>query len=336
MVMLVTMLSPAVGHEGGEQMAELAKAWLGSLTDEQRGQAVFAFGDEERENWHFIPRDRLGLAMKDMSPQQRLLAQALLCTGLGADGVRKAVTIMSLEEVLYEMEGAGEPEPKRSEVRVKRDPLRYYVSIFGEPGLEGLWGWRLEGHHLSLNFTIRDGRVLRATPAFFGSNPGEVREGTLAGLRVLAVEEECGRSLVKSLTAEQLGKAKFSEEAPKEMVTAADKTVTALEPQGISEGELTVGQRAMLERLIQEYLKRMRPEIADAAWAEIREAGPVHFAWAGGLELGEPHYYRVQGPTFLLEYDNVQNGANHVHCVWRDFDGDFGRDILAEHKKEAH
>lgn len=335
---LLSILSSAGlrAHEAGAQMAMVANAWLVTLNAEQRARATFEFAGEERENWHFIPRERLGLPMSDMTPQQRLLAQALLATGLGESGLVKAATIMSLEEVLYQMEGASEPEPKRSEVRAKRDPEKYFVSIFGKPEANGTWGWRLEGHHLSLNFTIKDGQLLRATPSFFGSNPGEVREGPLTGLRVLGVEEECGRSLVKSLTEAQFAKAKFSDEAPKEMLTAAEKTVAPLEPAGLSEAEMTVGQKAMLHRLIREYLDRLRPEIAEAAWVEIQNAGPVHFAWAGGRELGEPHYYRVQGPTFLLEYDNVQNGANHVHCVWRDFDGDFGRDVLAEHHRKAH
>lgn len=334
--LLVGGVRPVAGHEAGAQMAEVAKAFLGALNEEQRGKAMFEFAGEERENWHFIPRERVGLPMLEMTAQQKLLAMALVSTGLGESGIMKAVTIMSLEEVLYEMEGAGEAEPKRSEVREKRHPEKYFVSIFGEPSNQGLWGWRVEGHHLSLNFTIKDGRTLRATPAFFGTNPGEVREGPMKGLRVLGVEEECGRSLVKALTAEQFAKAKFSDEAPKEMLTAAEKTVVPLQPLGLLETEMTVGQKAMLHRLVREYLTRFRPEIAEVAWAEILEAGPITFAWAGGKELGEPHYYRVQGPTFLLEYDNVQNGANHVHSVWRDFDGDFGRDVLAEHRKEAH
>jgi hypothetical protein len=323
-------------HDAGHQMAEVAKAFLGTLDADQKARAVFPFAGEERENWHFIPRVRVGLPMKDMRPQQRLLAQALMATGLGESGILKATTIMSLEEVLYQMEGATQEEPKKSEVRAKRDPEMYFVSIFGEPANEGVWGWRIEGHHLSMNFTVKDGNLLRATPSFFGTNPGEVREGPLKGLRVLGVEEECGRSLVKALTVEQLAKAKVSAEAPKEMLTAADKVVKALEPAGLSEAEMTVGQRAMLHRLVREYLDRLKPEIAETAWQEIRNSGAMTFGWAGGLELGEPHYYRVQGATFLLEYDNVQNGANHVHCVWRDFDGDFGRDLLGEHRKQAH
>jgi hypothetical protein len=209
-------------------MAEVAKAFLGALNDEQRAKAVFDFGGEERENWHFIPRERVGLPMLEMTAQQKLLAMALVSTGLGESGIMKAVTIMSLEEVLYQMEGATQEEPKRSEVRERRHPEKYFVSIFGEPTNEGLWGWRVEGHHLSLNFTIKNGRTLRATPSFFGTNPGEVREGPMKGLRVLGVEEECGRSLVKALTEAQFAKAKFSDEAPKEMLTAADKTVSLL------------------------------------------------------------------------------------------------------------
>ncbi len=336
LLLLPAMPHSLSGHEAGVQMAMVANAWLATLNEEQRARATFEFGAEERENWHFIPRERLGLSMRDMTPQQRLLAQALLSTGLGESGLMKAVTIMSLEEVLYQMEGATQEEPRRSEVRERRHPEKYYLSIFGKPAAQGVWGWRVEGHHLSLNFTIKDSSLLRATPSFFGSNPGEVREGPLAGLRVLGVEEECGRALVKSLTSEQFAKAKFSDEAPKDILTAAERRVSPLEPAGLSELEMTVGQKAMLHRLIREYLSRARPEIAEAVWQEIQSAGPVSFAWAGGKELGEPHYYRVQGPTFLLEYDNVQNNANHVHCVWRDFDGDFGRDVLADHHKNEH
>jgi len=333
---LVFLTTHAGAHQGGEQMAGLAKALLGVINEEQKGQIAFAFEDEERENWHFIPRKRAGLSLKSMTPQQRLLAQALLSSGLGEAGFVKAVSIMSLEEVLFQMEGKGMEGEKLAEVRSRRDPEQYFFSIFGTPGNEGSWGWRVEGHHLSLNFTIRDGRLIRATPSFFGSNPGEVREGPLSGLRVLSVEEECGRSLAKALSADQLAKAKFSDKAPKDVLTGADRKVDPLEPKGLADTEMTVGQKAMLERLIGEYLDRLRPEIAASAWQRIQESGPITFAWAGGLELGEPHYYRVQGETFLLEYDNVQNGANHVHCVWRDFEGDFGRDILAEHHKEAH
>ena len=329
-------LRPASGHDAGPQMAEIAKTFLGSLTAEQKAKAGFPFTDDERENWHFVPIERKGLPMKEMSPQSRLLAHALLSTGLSARGVTKAATIMSLEEVLYQIEGAGD-ETKRLATREKRDPEKYFVSIFGEPGPKGVWGWRVEGHHLSLNYTIKDGQIVRTTPSFFGSNPGEVRDGPLTGVRVLAREEELGRELVKSLTPEQAKKAVVPGDAPKEMLTAQERKVNALTPDGLPDSELNDAQKQLLKTIMEEYLMRVRPDIAREELEAIKKSGaPVHFVWIGGTERGEPHYYRVQGKTFVLEYDNVQNGANHVHSVWRSFDGDFGRDILGEHVKAEH
>ena len=324
----------ARAHDAAGQMAEFATAFLADLTPELRAKATFAFDDAERENWHFIPRPRKGLPMLEMTPQQRLLAHALMASGLGFRGMMKAETIMSLEEVLYQIESAKD-ESKRAETREKRNPEKYFVSIFGTPDAKGTWGWRIEGHHISMNFTIKDGELSSATPSFFGSNPGEVREGTMKGLRVLHNEEEIGRTLVKSLNEDQWTKAHVLVEAPKEMITAAEHHVNPLSPEGISETDLTAEQKATLQSLIKEYLERLRPEIAEAAWKEIQENGPVHFAWAGEKERGQPHYYRVQGKTFLLEYDNVQNEANHVHSVWRSFKGDFGANLLAEHYKAA-
>jgi hypothetical protein len=326
----------AVAHDAGTQMSAIARVFLAALTPEQKTKACFDFAGEERENWHFIPRERKGLPFKDMTPQQQLLAHALLNTGLSFRGSAKAVTIMSLEEVLYQMEGEGKDEVKRAAVRTKRDPENYFVSIFGEPADKGAWGWRVEGHHLSLNFTIKDGQMVRATPSFMGTNPGEIRQGPLTGLRVLGVEEELGRELVKSLTPEQFKTAFVDTTAPKEMITAAEHKVSALSPAGIADSELDAKQKDILSRIIAEYIDRLRPDIAAAARTEFKNNGTLYFAWAGGKERGEPHYYRVQGKTFLLEYDNTQNDANHAHTVWRSFDGDFGRDLLSEHVKQAH
>lgn len=323
-------------HEAGKQMAEVANLFLSVLTPEQKTKATFKFDDEERINWHFIPRERKGLPLKEMTPQQELLAHALLNTGLGFRGAAKAATIMSLEEVLWQMEGAkAADETAKAAVRAKRDPEQYFVSIFGTPDAKGTWGWRIEGHHLSLNFTIKDGQLLRASPTFFGTNPGEVRQGNLSGLRVLGKEEDLGRELVKSLNDEQWKKSLFDAVAPKEMITAAEKRVNPLKPEGLSNADMTSEQKAKLKEIITEYTDRVRPEIAAELWAEI-EKSPITFAWAGGKERGEPHYYRVQGATFLIEYDNVQGEANHPHSVFRSFEGDFGRDVLAEHHKEAH
>ena len=194
----------------------------------------------------------------------------------------------------------------------------------------------MEGHHLSLNFTLKDGEFVRATPAFMGTNPGEIREGPLKGLRVLGLEEKLGRDLVKSLDESQFKKALVDTVAPKEMLTAAEHKVNPLKPDGLPMSELKPSQKEILDRLIHEYCERLRPEVAAETLADIEKNGGIHFAWAGGVERGEPHYYRVQGQSFLIEYDNTQNEANHVHSVFRSFDGDFGRDILGEHVKQAH
>ncbi len=301
---------------------------LAGLDDTQRKVATFEFKDPERLNWHFIPRDRKGLSWKQMSPAQRHLATSLLASGLSQRGLIKATTIMSLEQILLELEQGRGP---------KRDPEEYYWSLFGTPAPKGTWGWRVEGHHLSLNFTVVDGSVASATPSFLGTNPAEVRQGPRAGLRVLAAEEDLGRDLLRSLDPEQRQTAVVAPTAPPDVLSGASRKAEPLQPEGLAAARMTDAQQALLRKLVEEYLRRARPEVADADLLQIEKAGwgKVAFAWAGPTEPGKGHYYRVQGPTFLLEYDNTQNDANHVHAVWREFHGDFGDDVLARHYRET-
>lgn len=326
---IALLLAAGVGaraHDASVEMAAAAKAWLSSLNAEQKAKATFEFAGDERTNWHFVPKARKGLPIKEMTQEQRLLAHALLATGLSHRGYTKAVSIMSLEAVLAELEKGKGPV---------RDPEAYFVSIFGTPGVEP-WGWRVEGHHLALNFTSAGGAAPAMTPSFFGSNPGEVKEGPRAGTRILGQEEELGRSLVKSLADDQKKKAIILTEAPKDIFNVPGRSDT--KPEGIAWSDLNETQRTALMKLIQEYVGRHRPDVASEDIEKLKKAGleKIYFAWAGGLERGEPHYYRVQGGSFVLEYDNVQNGANHVHSLWRDFDHDFGADLLGEHYKAAH
>lgn len=318
------------GEVAAKEMAESANRFLASLSGEQRAQAVFEVKADERENWHFIPRARKGLSFKEMSPSQSQLAHALLATGMSQRGYVKALTIMSLEGILKEIEGA--------QPLANRDSLLYFVSIFGQPGDRGAWGWRVEGHHLAINFTIAGGNHIAATPSFFGSNPATVATGARTGLKTLAEEEELGRALFETLTKEQRAQALISEAAPKDIITGADRRAKPLEPGGVAYAKLKPDQREALMLLIREYVQRHRPEVAESDMEKIRKAGfeKIHFAWAGSLKVGEGHYYRVQGPTFLMEYDNVQNNANHVHSVWRDFESDFGADLLREHYEKEH
>lgn len=329
-VALILALQPlgARGHEASEEMAAAAKNWLMALQPEQRDKARFEFGDEERKNWHFIPRPRKGLPIKEMTQEQRLLAQALLATGLSHKGYSKAVSIMSLEAVLAILE-------QGKVGGAVRDPENYFVSIFGQPGGTQPWGWRVEGHHLSLNFTVGGSAAPSLTPSFFGTNPGEVKSGPRAGTRILGTEEDLGRALVTSLTEEQKKVAILPGAAPKDVLNDP-KRVDPTKPEGIAQGDLKPEQAATLTKLVREYLWSRRPDVAAEQWAKIEKAGNLHFAWAGETVAGKPHYYRVQGGNFVLEYDNTQNEANHVHCLWRDFDGDFGADLLKEHLDTAH
>jgi len=236
---------------------------------------------------------------------------------------------MHLESILRDLEGPGS--------RFNRDPDLYFVTIFGKPAATEAWGWRVEGHHLSVNFTIIKGTVVSGTPSFFGANPGEVQVGPRKGLRVLAEEEDLARAFVKSLDQAQRAIAIVNTTAPRDIITGAQRRVQPLAPPGLPASKLNQEQSNQLLELVKAYIYRHRPEIADLDLAKIQQAGleKVHFAWAGGLERGEGHYYRVQGPSFLLEYDNTQNNNNHIHSVWRDFDNDFGEDLLRRHYQDT-
>jgi hypothetical protein len=319
-------------------MAAAGARLLESLTPEQRQRATFAFDSDERTHWHFIPTEtfpRNGLTIKQMTDAQRTLAHGLLQAGLSQRGYMTATQIMDLENVLGALETAqraAAAQPPRGNPLV-RDPERYFFSLFGTPSTRETWGWRVEGHHVSLHFTVVNGTLVAASPSFFGTNPAEVRDGPKKGTRILAREEDAARALLESLDAAQRAKAIINTTAPNDIVTMANVKIDPLSPAGIPAAELTAGQRALLMTLVGVYTGRMADDIAAEADARIEKAGwdRVAFAWAGPIERRQKHYYRVQGPTFLIEYDNTQNDANHIHSVWRDFNGDFGADLLRDH-----
>ncbi|HZJ53002.1 MAG TPA: DUF3500 domain-containing protein [Myxococcaceae bacterium] len=306
------------------EMSAAASRFLAALRPEQRSQAQLRLDDRERTNWHFVPRSRKGLPFKSMSPEQRQLAERLVAAGLSRRGYDTALTIIGLETVLAETDGP------------MRDVELYYLTIFGDPGAHQPWGWRFEGHHLSLNFTSPVTALPAVTPSFFGSNPNERRRGGGVVERVLAPEEDLARELVKSLDVGQRKLAILSSSAPADILNGPGRKLTS--PEGIGYGQLGELQQALLVRLIKVYLDRYRPDVAAEEWARIERAGleNIRFAWAGGLEPRQGHYYRTQGRSFILEYDNTQNDANHVHTVWRDAERDFGVDLLREHYLQSH
>ena len=315
------------------RITEAAEAFLRSLDDpDRRARATFPFDHDERENWHYVPRPRAGLARGDMTPTQLNAAESLMDVSLSDGGVGKARSIIRHETIL------GELESSAGTLRFDRLEGLYHFSIFGTPGTAEPWGWQVDGHHLSLNMTVIGGESISVTPSFFGANPAEVPRGPHKGLRILKEEEDAARSLLRSLDDGQAQRCAIYPTAPPDLITRASRRVELGDPVGLPASMMTPGQREALIRLIEVYTGRKPPGVAAEQLRKIRSAGlpSVRFGWAGGRHPGQAHYYRVHGPTFLIEYDNTQNMANHIHSVWRDIDGDFGRDLLREHYREAH
>lgn len=304
-------------------MTRAAQALLAALDEAGRKKIQFAFDSEERFNWHFIPRTRLGLPLKDMTPAQRDLAFALLKTGLSAQGFTRSESIRNLELVLRAMEN-----------RNSRDPEMYFFSIFGDPA-GAKWAWRYEGHHQSQNWTISAGKAVATSPAFFGANPAEVMDGPMKGTRALSAEHDQSWAFLKMLSEREIKLAVAPGDAPAEIITGNIRKAAALDPIGITYAQMSPAVQKAFLALIELHASSQQPALATARMSRIRAAGldTLRFGWIGATTLapGAKHYYRIQGPTFLIEYDNTQNDANHQHIVWRDFNGDFGVDLLAEH-----
>ncbi|MBY0505679.1 MAG: DUF3500 domain-containing protein [Bryobacteraceae bacterium] len=317
-----------------ESMTLAATHLLNSLTDEQKAKAMATLdkNGDELSFWHYVPtenllqtqkRGRVGLTIVEMTAPQRHLLHALLSSALSQRGYNKAVNIMSLDDILRIQE---------KDTTGRRNSDKYFLTIFGEPSDTAPWAMRFEGHHLSLHFTVVKGQIA-ASPTFLGTNPAEVREGPRKGLRVLGIEEEMGRDLYKSLTPEQKKAALIDPKAYNDILTEASrKAALKGKPSGLMASKLNAKQKEMLQTLLEEYANNLPGDLAAIRLQQIKAAGNnLHFAWAGEAERGQPHYYRVQADAFLVEYDNVQNGANHVHSVWRDMKSDFGEDLLAQH-----
>jgi hypothetical protein len=319
---------PIASTSSAALMIETANRFLAALDSEQRTKATFKFDDDERKNWHFIPKPRKGLPLREMTSYQKQLASALLAAGLSQTGYIKAMTIMSLDDVLKIMENDnGE----------RRNPEKYYFSIFGTPSETDAWGYRVEGHHLSQNYTIADGKVMDG-PSFFGANPAEVRQGPRKGLRTLAGEDDLGLDLIQSLDLTQRKIAVVDPTAYKDILTAASREAALKgQPSGLSAAKMNGKQFDALMALTDEYTRNVPEQLAAPRKAQITKAAKeILFAWSGGINQGDPHYYRVQASSFLIEFDDTQDAANHIHSVWRDIRGDFGADLLKLHYETGH
>ena len=317
-----------------EDVTAAALAWLDSLDQRQRGRATFSFEDDERYVWAYTPGTRQGLAIGDMRPDQRAGAMALVASALSSRTAGEVGAIMALETILGGLERAdGRPGWTR------RDPDLYWFAVFGEPGSATPWSWRVGGHHVAVHVTVLGDRVIGATPSFLGANPAVVPSGPAAGTRALTGEEALARTLLSELAAAERRAAVVDAVAPADILTGIGRHADLRSvPVGIRHADLGPPRRASLERLIGHYVGRVRDEVAVSTWERIRAAGigDVTFAWAGSDAPGRGHYYAVRGPTFVVEYDNTQNGANHIHSVWRELKDDWGEDLLAAHLAAAH
>jgi hypothetical protein len=322
-VLCATYAVDAIQTRPDAAMAAAAKSLIAAVGETPaKAKLMWAFDDAERFNWHFIPRERQGLPYKEMTDAQRAAAVALLKTGLSASGYAKAEAIRDLEDVLLAQSGSA-----------TRDRERYFFTIFGTPGSDR-WAWRYEGHHAAQNWTIVGGKAIATTPQFFGANPAEVPDGPMKGTRALKGEADLAWALLGSLTDEQKKTAVTSEKAPPDIVTLNSRTAAIQENSGVAYSSLNDRQRAMLMSLVEEHAAAQSKELAAARMAKVKaDTASIRFAWMGATALapGAGHYYRIQGASFLIEYDNTQNRANHQHIVWRDFKGDFGDDLLAQH-----
>ena len=316
------------------EITAAASAWLDALDDAQRASATFPFETNERFVWAYTPGPREGLAIRDLRPDQREAANAIVASAMSPRGADEVQAIMALETVLGELEQAGGRGGGP-----RRDPQLYWFAVFGEPGSPGPWSWRVGGHHVAVHVTVVDDRVIGTTPSFLGANPAVVPTGPRAGARTLPGEEELARALLAGLTPSERGSAVVDGTAPADILTGTGRLADVRSvPAGIRHADLGTAGQAALGRLIRHYVDRVRPDVADAAWERIIGGGlgDVTFAWAGPDAPGRGHYYAVQGPSFVIEYDNTQNGANHIHAVWRELDNDWGEDLLGDHLAAAH
>lgn len=316
-----------------QETVAAANGFIGSLSNDQRSEAVYPFDSDERYNFHFIPRSRKGIAIGELNDLQKKAAIALMLSCLSEQSVKKITDIISLEYVLKTIEN----RPAEDHYR---DADKYYFTVFGVPGEKTIWGWRVEGHHVSFNFSVDKKELVAGTPGFLGANPAVVKEGPDKGKEVLKDETESGFALLKSLDAAGLQKTVFSSAAPGDIITSASRKAMIDNPAGISYSEMNAEQKEKFLQLINLYVHRFTRLFAEDMLKEIQKAGleNLRFAWAGNTErvAGKAYYYRVQGPTIIIEYDNSQNNANHVHTVVRDMEHDFGGDLLLEHYRSSH
>jgi ribosome-binding factor A len=315
-----------------QDLSKTAQKFITSLNAQQQKKALYTSNSEEKYNWHFFPKtDRKGISLGELDEQQKKAALELVRLCFSENGVQKVNDVMSLEGVLKSLENRGAGDGYR-------DAGKYYFILFGKPDEKSSWGWRLEGHHLSFSFTSKNNKLVSATPGFIGANPAIVPDGPQKGKAALREETEKGFALVNMLSKEQMTQTLISDRALPDIITFVSRRAYIEKPQGIFYSALNKEQQAKMMELVEVYIRRYTKLFADDMLSELKAAGleKLQFAWAGSLQPGAGHYYRIQGPTIIIEYDNTQNNANHIHSVLRDLKHDFGGDEMMAHYEKDH
>ncbi|MEZ2443311.1 DUF3500 domain-containing protein [Chitinophaga sp. RCC_12] len=317
-----------------QEMSEKANRFIRLLSKAQQAQTLFPFDTGERYHFAYVPRDdRKGISVNELNPAQRKALMDLLNTALSETTVKKVNDIMQLDQVLKQLE-------HREENDHYRDPGKYFVTIFGVPAANTIWGWRFEGHHVAFNFSADKKELVAGTPAFLGANPAIVLDGPQKDKEVLKEETTLAFDLVHALSPPELQQALVTTKAPAEIITGNSRNAMIAHPEGIRFKELSPAHQQLLLQLINVYVHRFTKLFADKMLKDIQQDGldNLWFTWAGSTvhALGNPCYYRIQGPGLIIEYDNTQNNANHIHTIVRDLKNDFGGDLLLEHYRAAH
>ena len=325
-LVLCALAAPKVQTES--PMLVAAQAFLASLSEEQRALALLPRQSPDRTTWTYVPGARKGVAWSDLDDKQRRAGHRLLQAALSEKGYDKIESIRALEPVLAELEGGN----------TGRDPEKYWFVFFGEPSREKSWLWRYEGHHVSLTFALHKDVVFSSTPQLLWSNPAEVQSGASKGKRVLAREQDLAFQFVESLAPGQRGEAVLSDAAPVDIVTGSSRKAAIEGRLGLSFTKLGPPQKELLRQLILVHteVQSVAEQKRRMASVEKEDFADIVFAWLGPVRRDARHYYRIQGKGFVIEYDNTQSDGNHIHTVWRDFDGDFGADLLEDHYEHGH
>ena len=326
------MATTSTSSKTAQRMAEASSRFLESLTPDQKAKATYEYLDGERVFWYYPPLNRHGLPLRDMDGRQRKLAYGIMASGLSDRAYDQAVQIIDHEAIL------GPLEKEEGRLTWSRDPELYYFTVFGVPGSQDPWAWRAEGHHVSLHFSVWGDEVISMTPFFLGANPAEVRKGPKTGLRILDSCEDLAFELMEDLDADQRRRAIIYDRAPLDILTYNSSLASLPFEEGLPASRMAGTQKEMLMALVTDYVTRASGELSERKLASLREEGidHLHLAWGGPIKKDEPHYYRIHGGNFLVEFDNRQNGANHIHSVWRDMKNDFASNVLRDHLLAYH